>query len=47
MIWSTIMGGISGGLFGGGNPYGPWAGAVIGFASAGWGALDCLKTAGC
>ncbi|WP_426477018.1 hypothetical protein ACP3T3_17255 [Chryseobacterium sp. CBSDS_008] len=49
MIASTIFGAVAGGILGGGagSLYSGWAGAVIGFASAGWGAVDCLEAAGC
>ncbi|MCD9616039.1 MULTISPECIES: hypothetical protein [Chryseobacterium] len=49
MIVSTIFGAVAGGILGGGagSLYSGWAGAVIGFASAGWGAVDCLEAAGC
>lgn len=45
MIMSTIAGGIIGGATG--SLFGAWGGAVLGFASAGWGAQDCLEAAGC
>jgi len=47
MITATVFGALAGGLFGGGHPYAIWAGAVGGFAGAGWGAVDCLEAAGC
>ena len=45
MIQATVAGGIVGGATGG--VFGGWGGAVLGFVSAGWGAVDCLKAAGC
>jgi hypothetical protein len=48
MVISTIFGAVAGGILGGPAAlYSGWAGAVIGFASAGWGAVDCLEAAGC
>ena len=47
MVWATILGAVAGGLGSGGHYYGIWAGAVGGFAGAGWGAVDCLEAAGC
>lgn len=48
MVISTIFGAVAGGALGGPAAlYSGWAGAVIGFASAGWGAVDCLEAAGC
>lgn len=41
---ATLIGGIVGSL---GGWQGAWGGAVIGFAGAGWGAVDCLEAAGC
>lgn len=45
MITATIVGGIIGGSTGG--FIGAWGGAVLGFASTGWSAVDCLEAAGC
>ncbi len=45
MITATIVGGIIGGATGG--FIGAWGGAVLGFASTGWSAVDCLEAAGC
>lgn len=46
MVWSLGLGAIAGGYFGGGY-FGAWAGATLGFASAGWGLVDCLEANGC